>query len=288
MSPRGEPIGPLVETAWLSDPHDLLRRARGLSPELADRLVAWQRLEGRHHLPWQQAREPYRVWLSEIMLQQTQVSMVLGYFDRFLARFPSVVHLADAELDEVLSMWSGLGYYSRARNLHRCAQTVRDEHGGHFPESAHALEQLPGIGPSTAAAIAAFCFGERVSMAGPRMRVNSQMAQNLAMAVHELATNATKYGALSVPEGLVRIRWRVHRGPSGDPLFAFVWEESGGPPPPRDPKDGFGRVLLRRLIGSAIGGEPEIEHLPTGLRYAFECPLERIGETVFDGAGVRR
>lgn len=170
MSPRGEPIGPLVEPAWLNDLHDLLRRARGLSPELADRLVAWQRLEGRHHLPWQQAREPYRVWLSEIMLQQTQVSTVLGYFDRFLARFPSVVHLADAELDEVLSMWSGLGYYSRARNLHRCAQTVRDEHGGRFPESAHALEQLPGIGPSTAAAIAAFCFGERVSIMDGNVR----------------------------------------------------------------------------------------------------------------------
>lgn len=131
-------------------------------------------------------------------------------------------------------------------------------------------------------------FGERVSMAGPRMRVNSQMAQNLAIAVHELATNATKYGAFSVPEGVVRIRWRAHRGANGDLLFAFVWEESGGPPPPRDPKDGFGRVLLRRLIGSAIGSEPAIEHPPTGLRYAFECPLERIGETAFYERGIRR
>ena len=131
-------------------------------------------------------------------------------------------------------------------------------------------------------------FGERVSMVGPRMRVNSQMAQNLAMAVHELATNATKYGALSVPDGLVRIRWRLHRKPNGERMFAFTWEESGGPPPPPDGKTGFGRVLLRRLMGSAIGGEPVIEHLPDGLRYAFECPLERVGETVLNPASVRR
>jgi two-component sensor histidine kinase/CHASE1-domain containing sensor protein len=131
-------------------------------------------------------------------------------------------------------------------------------------------------------------FGERVSIVGPRMRLNSQMAQNLAMAVHELATNATKYGALSVPEGQVRIRWRVHRRPNGERMFAFTWEESGGPAPPPDAKTGFGRVLLRRLMGSAIGGEPEIEHLPDGLRYAFECPLERAGETVFTPASVKR
>lgn len=147
-----------------------MERALGLHPDLPDRLVAWQRQAGRHHLPWQQARDPYRVWLSEIMLQQTQVSTVLGYFDRFLSRFPSVVHLADADLDEVLSLWSGLGYYSRARNLHRCAQVVRDDHGGRFPASAQALQQLPGIGPSTAAAIAAFCFGERVSIMDGNVR----------------------------------------------------------------------------------------------------------------------
>lgn len=127
-------------------------------------LIEWQAAHGRHGLPWQHTRDPYRVWLSEVMLQQTQVATVVDYFVRFLARFPDVQALAAAELDEVLAMWSGLGYYSRARNLHRCAQVVVAEHGGCFPGSAQALAELPGIGRSTAAAIAAFCFGERVAI----------------------------------------------------------------------------------------------------------------------------
>lgn len=135
-----------------------------LDREIAPRLVAWQRTHGRHDLPWQGTRDPYRVWLSEVMLQQTQVVTVLAYFERFLARFPNVQALADAPLDEVLTLWAGLGYYSRARNLHRCAQAVVAEHGGEFPRSAEALETLPGIGRSTAAAIAAFCFGERAAI----------------------------------------------------------------------------------------------------------------------------
>ena len=101
-------------------------------------------------------KDPYRVWLSEVMLQQTQVSTVLNYFPRFLARFPDVHALAQATPDEVMALWSGLGYYSRARNLHRCAQVVVAEHGGMFPVDARTLETLPGIGTSTAAAIAAF------------------------------------------------------------------------------------------------------------------------------------
>jgi len=134
------------------------------SSELSLRVIEWQRQHGRHALPWQRTRDPYRVWLSEIMLQQTQVSTVLGYYDRFLQRFPEVLALAAAPLDEVLALWSGLGYYSRARNLHRCAQAVATEHGGQFPASSQALATLPGIGRSTAAAIAAFCFGERVAI----------------------------------------------------------------------------------------------------------------------------
>ncbi|MBY0466603.1 MAG: A/G-specific adenine glycosylase [Burkholderiales bacterium] len=130
----------------------------------AQRLVAWQRDHGRHGLPWQSTRDPYRVWLSEVMLQQTQVVTVLGYFDKFLARFPTLAELAAAPVDDVLSLWSGLGYYSRARNLHRCAQTVMTRHGGVFPCDVTALEALPGIGPSTAAALAAFCCGQRVSI----------------------------------------------------------------------------------------------------------------------------
>jgi A/G-specific adenine glycosylase len=130
----------------------------------SDRIVAWQRGHGRHDLPWQNTRDPYRIWLSEIMLQQTQVATVLDYYPRFLQQFPDVAALAAAPLDDVLALWSGLGYYSRARNLHRCAQVVVGEHGGAFPRSARALAELPGIGRSTAAAIAVFCFGERVSI----------------------------------------------------------------------------------------------------------------------------
>jgi len=130
----------------------------------APRVVRWQCSHGRSELPWQNTRDPYRVWLSEVMLQQTQVSTVLGYFDRFLSRFPAVADLAAAHEDEVLGLWSGLGYYSRARNMHRCAQEVVARFGGEFPRSAVQLETLPGIGRSTAAAIASFCFGERVAI----------------------------------------------------------------------------------------------------------------------------
>jgi len=131
---------------------------------IAGRVVRWHASHGRSSLPWQNTRDPYRVWLSEIMLQQTQVATVLGYYERFLARFPDVASLAAASLDEVLALWSGLGYYSRARNLHRCAAAVVEQHGGRFPASAAQLEQLPGIGRSTAAAIAAFCWDERVAI----------------------------------------------------------------------------------------------------------------------------
>ena len=130
----------------------------------AKRVVAWQQSHGRRGLPWQDTRDPYRVWLSEIMLQQTQVQVVLGYYERFIERFPDVRALAAADLGDVLSAWSGLGYYGRARNLHLCAQGVVAEHGGEFPTTSAQLETLPGIGRSTAAAIAAFCFGERVAI----------------------------------------------------------------------------------------------------------------------------
>ncbi|MEO7954727.1 MAG: A/G-specific adenine glycosylase [Polaromonas sp.] len=132
--------------------------------EFAGEIVRWQKCHGRNSLPWQNTRDPYRVWLSEIMLQQTQVSSVLDYYDRFLRRFPTVGELAAASQDEVLGLWSGLGYYSRARNLHRCAQEVMALHGGAFPLAAAQLQTLPGIGRSTAAAIASFCSGERVAI----------------------------------------------------------------------------------------------------------------------------
>jgi A/G-specific adenine glycosylase len=134
------------------------------APSFAARVVRWQRSHGRCGLPWQGTRDPYRVWLSEVMLQQTQVATVVDYYLRFLARFPTVQALAAAPLDEVLALWSGLGYYSRARNLHRCAQQVVVIHGGTFPATRDDLARLPGIGLSSAAAIAAFCHGERVAI----------------------------------------------------------------------------------------------------------------------------
>jgi A/G-specific adenine glycosylase len=119
----------------------------------AERLLGWWDRHGRKHLPWQQPRTPYRVWVSEIMLQQTQVATVIPYFERWMARFPDIESLAEAPLDDVLSHWSGLGYYARARNLHKTARLCRDDHGGELPLEAVALSALPGIGESTANAI---------------------------------------------------------------------------------------------------------------------------------------
>ncbi len=130
----------------------------------AQRLIAWHRQHGRHDLPWQQTADPYRVWLSEIMLQQTQVASVIPYYQKFLARFPLLADLAAAPLDEVMGLWSGLGYYARARNLHRCAQLIMTDYGGKFPTHPTDLAQLPGIGRSTANALAVFCFGVRAAI----------------------------------------------------------------------------------------------------------------------------
>jgi A/G-specific adenine glycosylase len=132
--------------------------------DFADRVIDWQRSHGRNDLPWQGTRDPYAIWLSEIMLQQTQVATVVPYYQRFRARFPDIAGLAAADEDEVLRMWSGLGYYSRARNLHRAAQAIVAQHGGVFPRELADIERLPGIGRSTAAAIAGFAFGARAAI----------------------------------------------------------------------------------------------------------------------------
>jgi len=128
--------------------------------DFSSRLIEWQKSHGRHDLPWQNTRDPYAVWLSEIMLQQTQVATVIPYFHRFLARFSDLASLAKASQDEVLAHWSGLGYYSRARNLHRAAQMIMQQQGGHFPNDFESLMALPGIGRSTAAAVSVFAFGQ--------------------------------------------------------------------------------------------------------------------------------
>ena len=139
-------------------------RAAADSATFATRLIAWQRQHGRHNLPWQQGGDAYRVWLSEIMLQQTQAATVVGYFQRFLTRFPDLETLAAAPLDAVLQQWAGLGYYARARNLHRAAQQVMREFAGILPSDPERLQALPGIGRSTAAAIAALAFGRRAAI----------------------------------------------------------------------------------------------------------------------------
>lgn len=134
------------------------------SDSFSSRLIAWQKAGGRHDLPWQNTRDPYRIWLSEIMLQQTQVATVIPYYLRFLECFPTVNALAAAPIEQVIELWAGLGYYARARNLHRCAQAIAAVHAGKFPESVEQLAELPGIGRSTAAAIAAFAFGRRAAI----------------------------------------------------------------------------------------------------------------------------
>ncbi|MBT9463230.1 A/G-specific adenine glycosylase [Hydrogenophaga sp.] len=184
-----------------------------LPPTFAPLLIDWQRRAGRSGLPWQGIRDPYRVWLSEVMLQQTQVSTVLGYYARFLDRFPDVRALAAAEADEVMALWSGLGYYSRARNLHRCAQTVVSSRGGEFPSTAAGLETLPGIGASTAAAIASFCFGERVSIVDGNVR---RVLTRVLAFEGDLAQTAPQRALWDIAQALLPI------DPSADDMTAYT------------------------------------------------------------------
>ncbi|OGT51024.1 MAG: A/G-specific adenine glycosylase [Gammaproteobacteria bacterium RIFCSPHIGHO2_12_FULL_41_15] len=126
--------------------------------QFSKKLLAWHDQHGRHHLPWQQNKSAYKVWVSEIMLQQTQVATVIDYFKRFMQRFPNIKQLAEADINEVLQLWAGLGYYARARNLHRAAIIIHLEHQGQFPKTLEQLQTLPGIGRSTAAAILSLAY----------------------------------------------------------------------------------------------------------------------------------
>ncbi len=128
---------------------------------ISDALLTWFDRHGRKDLPWQQDRTPYRVWVSEIMLQQTQVATVIPFYERFMAMLPSIELLAAAPEDTVLYLWTGLGYYARARNLHRCAQVVCDQYQGVFPSELDRLQALPGIGRSTAGAIVSLAMNGR-------------------------------------------------------------------------------------------------------------------------------
>lgn len=142
----------------------------GPMTDFAQRIIAWQQAHGRHDLPWQRTRDPYRIWLSEVMLQQTQVGTVIPYYRRFLDALPTVQALAQAPLEAVLALWSGLGYYSRARNLHAAARVVLADHAGVFPTDPQVLVQLPGIGRSTAAAIAVFSVDARAAILDGNVR----------------------------------------------------------------------------------------------------------------------
>src|SRR5579859_2992261 len=148
------------------------------SPGFVHDLLAWYDAHGAT-LPWRGSTDPYRVWLAEIMLQQTQITTVAPYYAHFLDRFPTIEALAKAPIDSVLKLWEGLGYYSRARNLHRAAQQIVSERAGQFPLTAADLGSLPGIGRYTAGAIASIAYGERVAaLDGNAMRVLSRIADN--------------------------------------------------------------------------------------------------------------
>ncbi len=132
-----------------------------MESDFTEQLIHWFRNHGRHDLPWQQNPTPYRVWVSEIMLQQTQVSIVLEYYQRFIKKFSNITLLSKAPIDEILKLWSGLGYYARARNLHQCAKIITNNYQGHFPNTPEELVKLPGIGRSTAGAIISFSMNRR-------------------------------------------------------------------------------------------------------------------------------
>ena len=158
------------------------------SSSFARRLLTWWDTHGRKNLPWQQDRTPYRVWVAEIMLQQTQVRTVVPCFERFVTRFPDVDALAQADLDEVLHLWSGLGYYARARNLHRAAGIVVRDHGGIVPDTVAAVRALPGVGRSTAAAIVAQGYGRRAAILDANVKRVLARRARVAGAVSSSAT----------------------------------------------------------------------------------------------------
>jgi A/G-specific adenine glycosylase len=203
------------------------------APSFASRIIRWQAKHGRHDLPWQATRDAYRIWISEVMLQQTQVATVIPYYERFLARFPDVAALAAAHQDEVLAHWSGLGYYARARNLHEAARRVAAA-GTSFPRTFEALEDLPGIGRSTAAAIAAFASGER----------------------------------RAILDGNVRRVLARHAGVAGDPagsaVMAKLWEIAQARLPRREGIEAYTQGLMDLGATVCTAREPACAACPVG------------------------
>jgi A/G-specific adenine glycosylase len=246
-------------------------------------VAQWQRRHGRRGLPWQGTRDPYRIWVSEIMLQQTQVAVVIPYFLRFIERFPGVHELAAAPAAAVMSAWSGLGFYSRARNLHRCAREIVERHGGRFPRTAQQLAQLPGIGRSTAAAIAAFAFGERAAIldgnvkrvlarhfgiAGPigAAAVERQLwllaeSQLPARGVERYTQGLMDLGATLC----VRLRPRCSACPVSESCSARAQGRTGELPTPRSAKPRRERHTTVAIIRDRAGGLLLEARPPTGI-----------------------
>ena len=278
--------------------------------DFAERLIRWHKQHGRHDLPWQNTRDPYRVWLSEIMLQQTQVAAAIPYYTRFLERFPALADLAAAPVAEVMSLWSGLGYYARARNLHACAQAVMRDHGGAFPQRPEQLAALPGIGRSTANSIATFCFGARAPILdGNVKRVfcrafgiegfpgSSAVEKRLWTLATELmpAKHGDIYNQAQMDLGATlctRGKPRCGDCPLHDICIARAQDRQGELPQPKPRRtiperaatllvlrDATGRVLLEQRPPAGIWG---------GMQSLPELPAERTAaEFITNGLGLR-
>ncbi|GMU44868.1 MAG: A/G-specific adenine glycosylase [Xanthomonadales bacterium] len=281
--------------------------------DFAARLLAWFDLHGRHDLPWQHPRTPYRVWVAEVMLQQTRVRTAIGYFDAFLTRFPEPAVLAAAPLDAVLAVWSGLGYYARARNLHRAAQIVVRDHGGELPERIESLARLPGVGRSTAGAILAQAHGQRHPILdGNARRV---LARHAAVAGDPAAPAVQRrlweLSAERLPQArladytqalmdlgagvCIRARPSCAGCPLRDDCLALAQERVHELPTPRTPRsrplrrtamllarDATGRVLLQRRPPTGVW--PDLWSLPEGadiaaLAGAVPVVLDRCART---------
>ena len=282
---------------------------------LAESLLPWFDAHGRHDLPWQSDPVPYRVWVSEVMLQQTQVETVKAYYERFMARFPDVATLAAAPQDEVMRLWSGLGYYARARNLHLAAGEIVARHGGELPDSLAALLELPGIGRSTAGAILALAHGQRhpildgnVKRVLARVFLVEEPAESTAglkklWARSEAATPATRIAAYTqaIMDLGATICTRANPACDRCPLAArcgafAVGRQAALPAPRRRAPRRFrrthmlfavaaGRVLLERRPPSGIWGglwaPPEFAHeveaeASLAARFGLAAPTRRL------------
>lgn len=272
-------------------------------------IVAWQAQFGRHDLPWQERRDPYRIWLAEVMLQQTQVATVRPYFLRFVERFPDLGALAAAPLDAVMEIWAGLGYYSRARNLHRCAQRVVADHGGAFPGTAAELAELPGIGRSTAAAIAVFSSAERVAILDGN--VKRVMARHFAIegypgqagverALWKVAEREVPAQAIAAyTQGLMdlgatlctRAQPACDRCPVADSCRALLTGRVTELPAPRPPRSRPLRSATLLLIRDIAGSFLLERRPPTGIWGGLASPLEfdcTLDDRALAAAGSRR